>query len=61
VLFGGSQAANPNGGTLADTWQYGIEGPPGVCIPTLSEWGMMAMAALMLSAGAAVLRRRAAA
>ncbi|MDO8629426.1 MAG: IPTL-CTERM sorting domain-containing protein [Phycisphaerales bacterium] len=30
----------------------------GVCIPTLSEWGMVAMAALMLAAGAVVVSRR---
>jgi hypothetical protein len=30
----------------------------GRCIPTLSEWGMMAMAALMLSAGGVVIVRR---
>ncbi|MFH1107859.1 MAG: IPTL-CTERM sorting domain-containing protein [Planctomycetota bacterium] len=29
-----------------------------VCIPTLSEWGMVAMAALMLTAGAVVVSRR---
>lgn len=29
-----------------------------VCIPTLSEWGMVAMAALMLAAGAVVVSRR---
>ena len=34
---------------------------PGVCIPTLSEWGMIAMAALMLSAGGVVVARRRAA
>jgi hypothetical protein len=33
----------------------------GNCIPTLSEWGMMAMAALMLSAGGVVIARRRAA
>jgi hypothetical protein len=33
----------------------------GQCIPTLSEWGMMAMAALMLSAGGVVIARRRAA
>ncbi len=33
----------------------------GRCIPTLSEWGMMAMAALMLSAGGVVIARRKAA
>ncbi|MDO8629557.1 MAG: IPTL-CTERM sorting domain-containing protein [Phycisphaerales bacterium] len=33
----------------------------GVCIPTLSEWGMMAMAALILSAGGIVIARRRAA
>lgn len=31
------------------------------CIPTLSEWGMVAMAALMLAAGAVVVSRRRAA
>ncbi len=31
------------------------------CIPTLSEWGMMAMAALILSAGGVVIARRRAA
>jgi hypothetical protein len=30
----------------------------GQCIPTLSEWGMVAMAALMLAAGAVVMSRR---
>jgi len=30
----------------------------GKCIPTLTEWGMMAMAALMLSAGGVVIARR---
>ncbi|MFH1109858.1 MAG: IPTL-CTERM sorting domain-containing protein [Planctomycetota bacterium] len=30
----------------------------GKCIPTLSEWGMMAMAALVLSAGGVVIARR---
>ena len=30
----------------------------GQCIPTLSEWGMVAMAALMLSAGGVVIARR---
>lgn len=30
----------------------------GKCIPTLSEWGMMAMAALILSAGGVVIARR---
>ena len=30
----------------------------GRCIPTLSEWGMMAMAALVLSAGGVVIARR---
>lgn len=30
----------------------------GVCIPTLSEWGIVAMAALMLAAGAVVMSRR---
>jgi len=33
----------------------------GQCIPTLSEWGMVAMAALMLAAGAVVVSRRRAA
>ena len=33
----------------------------GQCIPTLSEWGMVAMAALMLSAGGVVIARRRAA
>ncbi|MFH1108208.1 MAG: VCBS repeat-containing protein [Planctomycetota bacterium] len=33
----------------------------GKCIPTLSEWGMVAMAALMLAAGAVVVSRRRAA
>jgi len=28
------------------------------CIPTLSEWGMIAMAALMLSTGGVVIARR---
>jgi hypothetical protein len=30
----------------------------GQCIPTLSEWGMVAMAALMLATGAVVVSRR---
>ena len=33
----------------------------GVCIPTLTEWGMVAMAALILSAGGVVIARRRAA
>ena len=33
----------------------------GKCIPTLSEWGMVTMAALMLAAGAVVVSRRRAA
>jgi len=33
----------------------------GAKIPTLSEWGMMAMAGLMLLAGGVVIRRRMAA
>jgi hypothetical protein len=33
----------------------------GQCIPTLSEWGTVAMAALMLAAGAVVVSRRRAA
>jgi hypothetical protein len=33
----------------------------GICIPTLSEWGMVAMAALILSAGGVVIARRRAA
>ena len=32
--------------------------PEGQCIPTLSEWGMMAMAGLMLLAGGVVIARR---
>jgi hypothetical protein len=31
----------------------------GVCVPTLSQWGMIAMAALMCSAGGVVIKRRA--
>jgi hypothetical protein len=51
VLFGGIP------GLLGDTWVYGGS----IQCPALSEWGMMAMAALMLSAGGVVIARRRAA
>jgi len=41
--------------TVGDTWSFGERAP---AIPTLSEWGLIAMAALMLSAGGVVIARR---
>jgi len=55
VLFGGWKDVSER---LNDTWLYPTPGPSGTCIPALSEWGMMAMAALVLSAGGVVIARR---
>jgi hypothetical protein len=54
-----SDQANSDPDPLGDACDPCIDpNSSGVCIPTLSEWGMVAMAALMLAAGAAVVSRR---
>ena len=58
VLFGGQVLGSST--FLNDTWEY-PSGPNVSCIPALSEWGLTAMAALVLSAGGVVIARRRAA
>ncbi|MFH1110510.1 MAG: IPTL-CTERM sorting domain-containing protein [Planctomycetota bacterium] len=63
---GSSCGADFDGDTIADVCDPCPFDPTntmvdGKCIPTLSEWGMMAMAALILSAGGVVIARRRAA
>lgn len=51
VLFGGATSDGLNG----ETWSFGERAG---AIPTLSEWGIIAMAALMLLAGGVVISQR---
>lgn len=56
LMFGGGLGDIFSGGTsLGDTWSFGERA---AAIPTLSEWGMMAMAGLVVLAGAVVIGRR---
>lgn len=54
VMFGGYINVTDR---LDDTWEFPVSGSP-TCIPTLSEWGMIAMAGLLVLAGAGVVAKR---
>lgn len=56
VLFGGYVIGSTTS-WLSDTWEY-PSGPSVTCIPTLSEWGLIAMGLLTLTAGTTVVMRR---
>jgi hypothetical protein len=53
----GGVMVTPPWGELSDVYLL-VEGTPAGSIPTVSEWGLAAMALLVLSAGTAVLLRR---
>lgn len=62
LLFGGDLRFGASGcgaaELLGDTWSFGERAP---AIPALSQWGVVVMGLLLLSAGVMVARRRAAA